>query len=209
MSSALLYCTNEYERAHQQIRKNKAIFDAFEVLAIEIAKLSHMEQINLYSVTTQFIESLVKQQVDIVNPIDVFILRSNSIINANTSATKVILLALGIVAISLSVIVSGVALGFGAGLLLGLWSAPLACLAAFMAAEPAAIVIVTVSTVVGIATGFLSKLAFFREPPIKKSLDICIEEIKKSYLPVSLELANEQCLDENAENISRSSIKNL
>ncbi len=195
MNAALMYCNNEFERAHEQTRKNKAIFEAFETLATEIKKLDYMQQINLYSVTTQFLESLVKNQGDVINPLDVFILRSDSIVNENQGYLRTIGLLLGVTAISLSVVILGASIGFGVGVLLGLWQTPLIFMAALMAAEPAALIVASVSVAAGAVTGLVSKFLFFRESSIKKALDNSVEEIKKSYLSATFVSANDESME--------------
>jgi hypothetical protein len=121
MSAALMYCNNKFRKALQITHKNMVIYKAFNALESEIKKLDYMVQLNLYSAATQYLESLVQDPNDPINPLEVFVLQCNSIVDDKHETIKKIGLALGVIAISISVVMIGVVLGIGIGMLLSLW----------------------------------------------------------------------------------------
>lgn len=182
MSAALMYCNNKYKKALNTINKNKSIYDAFEVLETEIKKLDYISQLNLYSAATQFLESIVQEPNDSINPLEVFILRCNSIVSDPNETIKKIGLALGVIAISISMVVAGIALGVGIGMLLGSWQTTSMFMASLLAAETAPLIVASSSVASGVAVGFVSQYLFFKEPKIRRALDTCVDEIKRSHL---------------------------
>lgn len=193
MSAALMYCNNKYNKALKIIHKNKSIYEAFEVLETEIKKMDTITQLNLYSATTQFLESMVQDPNDSINPLEVFILRCNSIVSDPNEAIKKIGLALGVIAISISVVAAGAALGVGIGMLLGVWQTPLMFMASLLAAETAPLIVASSSVAAGLGAGLLSQYLFFKEPKIRRALDTCVDEIKRSHLSnVPFEVCREE-----------------
>ena len=197
MNAALMYCTNEFQKALGQTQRTKTIHDAFEVLAEEIKKLDYITQINMYSVTTQFLESLLKKETDVINPLDVFMLRLNAIIDEKNSTTKKVVLALGVIAIALSVVILGGAIGFGVGMLLGLWQTPLMFMASLLSAELAPLVTAAASALAGAVSGLASRFLFFREPGVKKAFNHCVDVIKQSHLAALPLSVNEDSMTDN------------
>jgi hypothetical protein len=182
MSAALMYCNNKFKKALQTTHKNKAIYEAFNALEMEIKKLDYMVQLNLYSAATQYLESIIQDPNDSINPLEVFVLRCNSIIDDKHDTIKKIGLALAVIAISLSVVMTGAALGIGIGILLSLWQTPLMFMTSLFAAETASLIVASSSAVAGFGAGLLSQFLFFKEPEIKGALDNCVEAIKQSHL---------------------------
>lgn len=177
-----MYCNNKYNKALKAMYKNKSIYDEFEMLETEIKKLDYITQLNLYSATTQFLESIIQDPNDSINPLEVFILRCNSIVSDPNETIKKIGLALGVIAISISVVVVGAALGVGIGMLLGLWQTPLLFMASLFAAETAPLIVASSSVTAGLGAGLLSQYLFFREPKIQRALGACVDVIKRSHL---------------------------
>lgn len=198
MTTALMYCQNEFNTAHDQTRKNKAIFEAFETLKKEIVLLDYIDQISLYSVTTQFLQSLL-QTDDVINPLDVFVLNSNTIVDGKNPTLKTVALVLGILAISLAVVTLGLSIGFGVGLLLGLWQTPMLFMASMLAAEVTPVIVASISSATGIAAGLISRFLFFREPGIKGALNNCVEAVKQSHLEAKPESANDDTMVQDGE----------
>lgn len=198
MNSALMYCHNEFNKAHETIRKNKAVFEAFEMLGKEIMSLDYIDQINLYSVTTQFLQSLLRKG-DAINPLDVFVLCSYSIVDGKNSRLKTVVMALGIIAISLAVVVLGLSIGFGVGVLLGLWQTPMMFMASLLSTEATPVIVASASITAGIGAGFLSRHLFFREPGIKVALNNCVEAVKQSHLSVTLKPANDDAMGQGGD----------
>ncbi len=177
-----MYCNNKFKIALQATHKEKAIYMAFNALEMEIKKLDYMIQLNLYSAATQYLESLIQDPNDSINPLEVFVLRCNSIIDDKHDTIKKTGLALAVIAISLSVVMTGAALGIGIGMLLNLWQTPLMFLASLYAAETASLIVASSSAAAGFGAGLLSQFLFFKEPKIKGALDNCVEAIKESHL---------------------------
>ncbi|EHL30525.1 hypothetical protein [Legionella drancourtii] len=182
MNAALMYCDNKFKKALTTIHKNKAIYEAFEALEMEIKKMDYLTQLNLYSATTQFLESLIHDSNDSINPLEVFVLRCNSIVDDKHDSLKKIGLALGVIAISIAVVMTGAALGIGIGMMLSMWQTPLMFMTALFAAETAPLIVASSSIAQGIGAGLLSQFLFFKEPKIKKALDNCVDAIKQSHL---------------------------
>lgn len=182
MKAALMYCDNNFKKALQTTHKNKAIYKAFNELEMEIKKLDYMVQLNLYSATTQLLDSLINEPNDSINSLDVFVLRCSFIVDDKHETIKKFGLGIAVIAIYLSVAMSGAAVGIGIGMLLSLWQSPLMFMTSLFAAETASIVVASSSVVAGLGAGLLSQYAFFKEPKIKESLDNCVEAIKKSHL---------------------------
>lgn len=184
MNVALKYCNNKFIYSLNQIKETKAIYAAFEALAKEIKKLNTIDQLNMYSVTTQFLDSL-KNKNDSLNPLEVFILRSNSIVDVENETLKTIGLALGIIAISLSVVILSATIGMGIGILLGAWQTSLAFMTALLAVETVPLIVASASVASGIGVGLVSGSSFFKESKVKTALNTCVEAIKQSHLPES------------------------
>lgn len=182
MSAALMYCNNKFKKALQTTHKDKAIYRAFNALEQEIKKLDYMVQLNLYSAATQYLESLIQDPNDSINPLEVFVLRCNSIVDDKHGTIKKIGLALAVIAVSLSVVMTGASLGIGIGILLSLWQTPLMFMTSLFAAETASLIVASSSGVMGFGAGLLSQFLFFKEPKIKGALDNCVEAIKQSQL---------------------------
>ncbi|MFT4059290.1 MAG: hypothetical protein QM652_07060 [Legionella sp.] len=192
MSAALSYCQKEFRKSLNNARGKTTIYDAFEMLEKEIKKLDDMTQLHLYSATTQFLDSLIQEPDDPINPLEVFTLRCQSILGEEYEAVKAIGLALAVIAISVAVIATGAALGLGVGVLLGLWQTPLMFLASLMAAEAPALGIAAASSSLGVTVGVFSGWMFFKELSAKTVLNRCIETVKESYLSESEVTINEE-----------------
>jgi hypothetical protein len=196
MSAALMYCNNRFKKALRTTHKTRVIFDAFTALEQEIKKLDSEAQINLYSVATQFLESLVQDPDDSINPLDVFILRCNSIVGDPHESITKIGLALGVIVISVATVMAGAALGIGIGMMMGLWQTPLLFMAALLAAESSSLVVASASVTSGVGAGLISQFLFFKEPKIKSALNNCVEAIKQSNLSDVSSAENEEDINE-------------
>lgn len=192
--SALAYCQKKYVKSLNGLsgKKGKQINESFLVLEQEIKKLDHITQINLYSITTQLLESLINEPHDAINPIDVFNLRCQSILGAKYNTSYYIALGLALIGIACAAIVTGGAIGIGIGILAGLWQTPLICLASLMAFEMPALGVAALSVSLGVGVGVASGFLFFKEPKIVTAKNDCIELVKESYL------------DDNVDEIERS-----
>lgn len=182
MSAALKYCTRKFKKALIAIDKKNEISKAFKLLDVEINKLDYMVQIKLYTASTQLLETLIQNSEDLINPLDIYVLQCNSIINGSNETIVKVGLALAVIAIALSVFVLTAGLGIGIGMLLGLWQTPLIFMTSLFAAEAVSLAVATSSVVAGVGAGFISQYYFFKEPKIKIGLDNCVEAIKHSYL---------------------------
>jgi hypothetical protein len=182
MNAALMYCNKKFIKSLEHTRKNKLIYEAFNRLETEIKKLNYIDQINLYSATTQYLDSL-NDENDSINPMEVFIIRCNSIVPMEEETLKTIGLILGVIALSLSVVILGAAIGIGIGMMLGLWQTSLIFMTSLLAAETAPLIVATASVTSGIGMGLTSGFLFFKEPGVKKALNNCIEAVKQSHLP--------------------------
>nr|HAT8715181.1 hypothetical protein [Legionella jordanis] len=182
--SALTYCQKKYVKSLSGLsgKKGKQINESFLVLEQEIKKLDPITQINLYSITTQMIESLINDPHDAINPIDVFNLRCQSILGAKYNTSYYITLGLALIGIACAVLVTGGAIGIGIGILVGLWQTPLICLASLMAFEMPALGVAALSISLGVGVGVASGFLFFKEPKIVTAKNDCIELVKESYL---------------------------
>lgn len=196
MSATLTYCNNKFKKALRTTHKTRVIFDAFTVLEQEIKKLDSETQINLYSVATQFLESLMQDPEDSINPLDVFILRCNSIVGDPHETLTKIGLALGVIVISVATVVTGAALGIGIGMIMGLWQTPLVFMAALLAAESSPLMVASASVASGIGASLISQFLFFKEPKIKSALNTCVEAIKQSNLSDVASTENEEDIHE-------------
>lgn len=187
-----MYCTNKFKKSHTTTRDNKEIYASFEALELEIKKLQPIAQINLYSAATQFLLSLSEDPHDAINPLEVFIYRCDSIIGKNDEAGRKIILALGAIALSLSMMALGAALGVGIGMMLGLWNTPLVFMSALLGTQTAPLVVALTSVSAGIGTGLIAQFMFFKEPGIKTALNHCVETIKQSHLSETKVIEEEQ-----------------
>lgn len=185
MTAALRHCQHQFRQSHASTKKNQGIYEAFEALEADIAKLSDIEQINLYSASTQFLDSLLKKQ-ELVNTLEVFTLRCNSIIASNESARK-IGLSLAVLLIAIASFVLLTSIGIGISVLMGVWSAPMMFIAAFLAAETSPVLMVGASAALGIGAGVLAIWGLFRERAIEKSLYNCVEAVKEHHLAANEE----------------------
>lgn len=181
MTAALMYCNNEFQKTLELTRKRKIIHEAFEAFALEIKNLDEMERIHLYSIATQLLEKQLKGEGDLVNALEVFVLRCDSIIDKNGVATQ-LGLVLGMLVLSIAVFALCAASGIGLGILLGLWETVELFMASLMVTETAALIVASVSSVAGLGTGFLSGFCFFGEPGITKAVSGCVEAVKQNHL---------------------------
>ncbi|MGC1183154.1 hypothetical protein [Legionella sp.] len=182
MSAALSYCQKKYKKSWNNASNKKTIYDAFERLETEIKKLDEMIQVHLYSAMTQFLDSLIQEPDDPINPLEVFSLRCQSILGYDHESLNKIGLALGVIALSLAVLTTGAALGFGIGVALCLWQTPLMFMTCLLAAEVPAVAVAAASVSAGVGTGILSGWLFFKEPRVKTALSHCIETVKERHL---------------------------
>lgn len=164
----------------------------------ELKKLDNETQVNLLSVATQFLESLIDDPQDAINPLDVFVLRCNSIVGDSHKPLNTIGLAIGAVVIALAVVASTMALGIGIGMVINLWETPLLFMAALMAAESAPLLVASTSGIAGIGAGLISHYLFFKEPKIKTALNQCVEAVKQSNLTQELIAENDEDFNEEA-----------
>ena len=181
MNAALKYCHNKFQKTLTTV-KTKEIHHSFELLAIEIQKLDTLSQIHLYSATSQFLEQLIKEPQDLVNPLDVFTLRCSSLIDHKYNINQKLIFGLAIVAISLAVLIVSCAAGIGIGVLAGLWATPMLFLNALFSAHLAAITVSAVSSALSIGSAAVSSYFFFKKPQIKTVLSDCINSIKETQL---------------------------
>lgn len=182
--SALTYCQTKYVKSLKGLngKKENHIKESFEALGHEIKKLDPMVQINLYSATTQLLDALVNETNDSINPLDVFHLRCQSILNEKYNASYHIVLGLTVIVIACAALVMGGTLGIGIGVLAGLWQTPLVYMASLLVCELPALGVAALSTLLSIGAGVSSGYFFFKEPKVKTEIQRCIEVIKESYL---------------------------
>lgn len=182
--SALAYCQKKYVKSLNGLngKKGKQINESFLVLEQEIKKLDPIVQINLYSVTTQLLDSLLNESHDSINPLDVFNLRCQSILGAKYNTSYYIVQGLSLIAIACAAFVTGGALGIGIGILSGLWQTPLVYMASLIALELPAFGVAALSASLGVGAGIASGFLFFKEPRIVTAINNCIELVKESYL---------------------------
>lgn len=181
-NAAKMYCHKKFRKSLDGVVGKKEVYQSFEALEKEIQKLDLVTQINLYSAVTQFLDSLIQEPTDSINPLEVFNLRCNSILGSKYNANYKIVLGLAVIALSIATVITGGALGIGIGVLYGLWQTPLMFMTSLFAAEAAAVGVAAFSATVGIGVGGLTSYLFFKEPKIKTHLTACIETVKESYL---------------------------
>lgn len=90
--SALAYCQKKYLKSLSSLdgQKGKQISDSFKLLEQEIKNLDPITQINLYTATTQLLDSLINEPNDSINPLDVFYIRCKSISMQNSTRTTIL-----------------------------------------------------------------------------------------------------------------------
>lgn len=191
MNAALMYCTNKYKKAIEMPHVTRSMNESFKALDAAIHELDAPTQINLYSITMQLIETIRNEPNNVINPLDVFIIQCESVLNGNTSALKTIGLAVGVIAIAIATLALGVGLGLGVGILAGVWSTPLVFLSSLMAAQTTAVVAASASVVTGIGAGIVSGCHFFKTPKINTAINVCIEQVKEGQLSKADELFQE------------------
>lgn len=183
--SAVAYCQKKYAKTLNGLKKGQQLNEAFIVLEREIKKLDSITQINLYSATTQLLDSLINEPLDAINPLDIFYLRCQSALEAEYTTSYHIVLGLAVIGITCAGLVTGGALGIGIGILAGLWQTPLIYMASLLACELPALGFAALSTSFGIGTGIVSGYFFFKEPKVETAMKHCIEVIKESYIEES------------------------
>ena len=191
MNAALMYCTNKYKRTIEMSHVTRSMNESFKALDAAIQELDAPTQINLYSITMQLIETIRNEPNNVINPLDVFIIQCESVLNGNKSALKTIGLAVGVVAIAIATLALGVGLGLGVGMLAGVWSTPLVFLSSLMAAQTTAVVAASAGVITGVGAGIVSGCQFFKTPKINTALTACIEQVKESQLSKDEELNRE------------------
>ncbi|MDP3268075.1 MAG: hypothetical protein Q8M40_03415 [Legionella sp.] len=184
MSTALMYCNNQFKKALKTAENQELIFKSFAALEQEIKRLDEKTQLNLYSSATQFLESMINDPQDSINPLEVFRRRCESLVGDEHEVAKKVGLALGVVVIALSLMATGVAAGLGIGLLVGFWESAFAFLASLYALQTASLSVAASSLTLGLGGGIISACSFFKEPKIKSALENCVEAVKQSHLSV-------------------------
>lgn len=187
MSAALMYCNKKFRKALNATQETKGIFDAFNVLEMEINQLDPLVQINVYSAATQFLESLIQDPNDTINPLDVFDLRCRTILESQYNTSYYLVLGLATIGIACATLALGGALGIGIGILSGLWQTPLLYMASLFACELPALGVAALSSSLGVGAGIISGYSFFKEPKIVTAKNHCIDVIKKNYLEEALD----------------------
>ncbi len=182
MSTALMYCNNQFKKALKTAENQELIFKSFVALEQEIKRLDEKTQLNLYSSATQFLESMINDPQDSINPLEVFKRRCDSLVGDEHEVAKKMGLALGVVVIALSLVATGVAAGIGIGLLVGFWESALAFLTSLYALQTASLVVAASSITLGLGGGIISGCSFFKEPKIRIALEECVEAVKQSHL---------------------------
>ncbi|MFJ1269984.1 hypothetical protein ACD661_15605 [Legionella lytica] len=182
MSAALMYCNKKFRKALNATHERKDIYEAFNLLEMEIKQLDHLVQINLYSAATQFIESLIQDPEDTINPLDVFDLRCRTILDSQYNTSYYIVLGLAAIGIACTTLAVGAGLGIGIGILSGLWQTPLIYMTSLMAAELPALGVAALSTTLGMGSGLISGYSFFKEPGVITAKNRCIDVMNTSYL---------------------------
>lgn len=181
-NAPLLYCHNKFKKSLANIKERDLIKKSFVELEREIQKLNPLMQIDLYSATTQFLDSMINEPQDTLNPLEVFHLRCQSILSSNFNAYHKIILGLTAVAISLAAVVLGITAGVCIGVYLGLWQTPLIFMAALTAAELPALLVVSAGTLIGVGASVVSGMMLFKEPKVSLEVRNCIDAVKQSYL---------------------------
>jgi hypothetical protein len=176
--TAILYCQKTFTKALSRHEEKTKLYAAFEDLGKKIAELDDIEALHWYSIATQWLEAAADNSSDSVNPLDVLVLRAESLLEGSHPRIKKAAYVMAVIAITLSVLVAGLAIGIGIGLLMGLWATPMGFVTALLAAEQGALIVTGVSSALGLGTGSLSAFLFFKDPSIKKSLDTCVDSIK-------------------------------
>lgn len=177
-----MYCNKKFRKALNATHERKDIYEAFNLLEMEIKQLDHLVQINLYSAATQFIESLIQDPEDTINPLDVFDLRCRTILDSQYNTSYYIVLGLAAISIACAAVAVGAALGIGIGVLSGLWQTPLIYMTSLMVGELPALGVAALSTTLGIGTGLISSYSFFKEPGVLTAKNRCIDVMNTNYL---------------------------
>lgn len=185
MSSAVKHCALQYRKVLANTHLDKAIHDAFTALEEEIKKLRPIDQINLYSVASQFLGNLLCEPNNTINALEVFYLRCQSIVGTEHETLKAICLGLAAVAISLAVLGSCVASGVGIGMLMGIWQFPTAYLTSLLALETPALVVASASAGIAMLVGGGVGFSFFQPAKVNTAINRCIEVVKESHLTES------------------------
>ncbi|MFT4058923.1 MAG: hypothetical protein QM652_05180 [Legionella sp.] len=197
MSAALSYCQNKFQKSLNKSKNKQGIYASFEYLDAEIKKLDALTQMHLYSAATQFLDSLVEEPNDLINPLELFTYRCHSILDARYNGTHYLVLGLTVLAISLALLITGATLGIGLGILSGFWSTPMAYLSALGALELPALGIAATAGVLSLGGLVTSSILLFKTPKIKTALSQSIEAVKESQLMPHLE--EEEAEEQNQE----------
>lgn len=182
MSSAVKHCALQYKKVLNDKHLEQSIHQAFVALEEEIKKLRAIEQINLYSIASQFLDSLLFEPNSTINAMEVFHLRCQSIIGSEHETLKTICLGLAAIAISVAVLSTCIATGVGIGMLMGIWQFPTAYLASILALETPALLVTSVSAGVTMVVGSAVSFSFFQPARITTAVERCIEVVKECHL---------------------------
>jgi hypothetical protein len=183
MKAALKYCQNRFQKSLNKTKRNKDIYSTFELLELETQKLDMLTQINLYGATTQFLESLVDEPNDLINPLEVFTLRCNFILdNKPTDVKHIIALSLAVMAITLAVFIVAATAGIGLGVLAGIWATPMVFFSSLFASQATAVGVAAGAGALSLGATVGSSILLFKPAKIKKALTNCVESVKESHL---------------------------
>ena len=177
MNTAVKYCHNRFQKTLSQI-KAKDIHTAFARFSLEVQKLDKLTQIHLYSATTQFLDSLINEPKNLINPLEIFTLRCQSIIDHKQEKHKVVY-SLAVIAIALAGLIMGIGAGIGLGMLTGLWATPLVFFNCLWAAKGAAVAVAAGSGLISLGSACIASFLLFKQPKIKTALTECIETVKE------------------------------
>jgi hypothetical protein len=186
MRTAVLFVQNAFhktlEKGREHNKKWDAVYMAFTTLASAIEVRDETDQINLYSVATQLLESLLQEKTDPVNSLDVFCIRCDSILHGKHPDLIKASLILAVIVIAIASVLTVASLSLGFGILMGFWVTPMAFLSACLAAETTALITVATSLTLGVGAGMLSGILFFKQSPAEKSVHDLVDAVKESCL---------------------------
>lgn len=195
MNSAVKHCALQYKKILSNKKLEKTIHDSFASLEREIKNLSYIDQINLYSIAVQLLDSLVHQPNNAVNALEVFNLRCQSIIGTENDLLKTICLGLAALVITIAVLSVSLSIGVGLGMLMGFWQLPSAFVALLATLETSAVVTTATSVGVGLAVSGVITFGIFKPSKITSAVNDCVEAVKESYLSDFTEDGSESLVD--------------
>lgn len=182
MNAAVKHCALQYKKNLSNKHLEKTIYGSFVKLEEEIKNLNYIDQINLYSIASQLLDSLVKQPNNAINALEVFNLRCQTVVGNENSLLNTICLGLGALVITIAVLTVSMVIGIGIGMLMGLWQFSSAFLASLVALETPAVVATATSVGLGLAVSGALTYSFFQPSKITSAVNNCVEAVKESYL---------------------------